>query len=86
MVGGKVIGLARREKTTLVHVQDRGDTCSVRVVERRRDNGDPITIDLGDAIWWQMDDAMWTPAGTEMKPDQCGKTWDIILAKVGYLH
>lgn len=95
MVGGIVIGLARGDENTLVHVRDVGhgsgtDECSIRVVERRRDDGEPVTIGLGDSIWWQGRDAMWTPKAVKdagIDPGVgCGKTWDIHLPRVGYSH
>lgn len=94
MVGGTVIGLARGPESTLVHVEERHyripDRCSIRVVERRRDNGEAVEIGIGDSIWWQGRDAMWTPkAVRESGIDTgvgCGRTWDIILPRVGYSH
>ena len=88
MVGGKVIGLARKADSTLVHVQDEkyeNDRCSIRVKEVRRDNGQPVTIQVGDDIWWQDRDAMWTPRGVDVDPGVgCGVDWDIHLPRIGY--
>jgi hypothetical protein len=93
MVGGIVIGLARGADSTLVHVRDDrpagyADTCSVRVVERRRKTGEPVRIEPGDAIWWQGENALWTPAGVSHVGDAagCGKRWDVRLPRVGYSH
>lgn len=91
MVGGTIIGLARGLETTLVHVRDsNNDLCSIRVTEVRLDDKTPVTLDLGDSIWWQGDLALWTPArvrerGIDWGVD-CGKEWDIHLRKVGYSH
>ncbi len=86
MVGGKIIGLVRGPENTLVHVENRHDTCSVRVVERRKDNGEGVRLRIGDSIWWQMDTALWTPAGIKAVGEGCRKTWDIHLLKVVYAH
>ena len=92
MVGGKIIGLARKKDETLVHVQDtrysRNDMCSIRVVERRLDNGKPVELKVGDSIWWQSGEAMWTSQDQKrpLPSDRCAKDWDIHLRKVGYSH
>jgi hypothetical protein len=88
MVGGIVIGLARGDGDALVHVEDKRDHCSIRLVERRRDDGSPVAIEVGDYVWWQARDAMWTPKSIpHPRPsDKCGKTWDIRLPRVGYSH
>jgi hypothetical protein len=92
MVGGKVIGLARGPESTLVHVQDVGkyhrDECSIRVIERRLDNGEPVEIQVGDKIWWQAGTARWTPQTYQGDGSGkgCGILWEIRLRKVGYSH
>lgn len=96
MVGGKVIGIARPKASdsargTLLQVQDtryKRDTCAVRVIERRIDNGDTVEINLGDQVWWQCGEVMWTPDSVRPhNPGQgCGSKWDIRLPKVGYSH
>jgi hypothetical protein len=93
MVGGTVIGLARGPEDTLVHVEERGpyrrkDTSSIRVIERRRDDGSPVEIGVGDSIWWQGRDAMWTPkeARSQSADSGDGRTWDIRLPRVGHSH
>jgi hypothetical protein len=95
MVGGIVIGLARGPEDTLVHCQDTGrgysnDRLSIRVIERRRDNGEPVEIGVGDSIWWQGRDAMWTPKAVKdagIDPGVgCAKDWDIALPRIGYSH
>lgn len=96
MVGGTVIGIARpvgpeAEEGTLLHVRDttyKNDTCCVRVVERRKDNGESIEIGIGDSVWWQCGEVMWTPLSVRPhNPGQgCGSKWDIRLPKVGYSH
>lgn len=80
MVGGEVIGIARSAESTLLNVidQDYGTTCAIRIIERRRDSGAPITIGLGDAIWWQGQDAMWTPKDLTER--------DIHLPRIGFSH
>ena len=90
MCGGKVIGIIRKpgEPTTL-NVQEpryRGQTMGVRVIERRKDDGDTVRITLGDYVWWQGDMVMLTPGPiTRMKPPkEQGKTWDIVIPRVGY--
>jgi hypothetical protein len=91
MVGGKVVGIARGPESTLLHVEDtpytRPEYLSIRVIERRRDNGQPVTIHVEDSVWWQAGWAMWTPATQKGRPvGECGKTWDIMLPRVGYSH
>jgi hypothetical protein len=92
MVGGKVIGLVRKPgEPTLVNVQDTrsNDTAGVHVHERRADDGEPVEIRLGDSLWWQGREAMWTPGSTPRpraggRAEGCGLTWDIHLPRVGY--
>jgi len=90
MVGGKVVGIARREGSTLLHVQDTRSTsqCSVRVVEKCRSNDQEVHVQLGDSVWWQSDLVMWTPKGVphNSDPSGCGTRWDIALPKIGYSH
>jgi hypothetical protein len=90
MVGGDVIGIVRTHDSTLLNVRDRtyGDTCAVRCVERRRETGEPVAIEVGDKVWWQGQDVMWTSQrfrGSVSGPG-CGITWDIHLPKVGFSH
>lgn len=92
MIGGIVIGLVRREDGALLHVQDRPphqyDCCSVRVEEKRVDDGAPVQINLGDEVWWQCGNVYWTPSGVRSQgdPQGCGKRWDVALKKIGYSH
>ncbi len=90
MVGGTVIGIARGSESTLVHVQETksASQCSIRVVEKRIDNDQPVSIQIGDSIWWQSQQAMWTPKQVRHydKPLGCGTTWDIALPRIGYSH
>jgi hypothetical protein len=92
MVGGEIVGLARGAENTLVHVQDvvpyDRDFCSIRVTERRIDTNEPVELNIGDSIWWQSGNAMWTPKAMKghAQGEGCGKTWDIALKKVGYSH
>jgi hypothetical protein len=90
MVGGIIIGFARGKDSTLVNVCDKtyGDTCAVRIVEERRDSGERIEIRIGDMLWWQGSDAMWTPQHVMNTSVHigCGRTWDIHLPKIGYSH
>lgn len=54
----RVIGLSRGRANTLVYAEDRkGKRHCVRVVERRRDTGEPVSIKVGDSIEWQGRDA-----------------------------
>lgn len=89
MVGGHVIGIVRGKETTLLHVEDRrhgrSDRCGVRCVEKRIDNGEQVKISLGDQVWWQSGEIMWTPTPCG-QGDRCGIDFDIRLPKVGYSH
>ena len=77
MIGGKVIGIARRKGETLLHVQDGKDTCSVWCVEpgskMRMHYGQ---IELGDSVWWQCGKVYWTSAHYS----------DVPLLKIAYSH
>jgi hypothetical protein len=94
MVGGKVIGITRKPgDSTLVHVRgtrgERNDLCCIRVWERRRRDDSPVEIEIGDSIWWQGRDAMWTPVAIATLPDGdeasgCGTAWDIALPRHGW--
>lgn len=89
MVGGVIIGFVRHPDNTLVHVQDPtyGDKCSLRIQEQRRDDGSPVDIKIGDKLWWQRLDAMWTPGWCKVaRGGGCGTDWDIRLPRIGYSH
>jgi hypothetical protein len=81
MVGGKVIGTTRKgDGTTLLNVADGFDECAVRVGGARHRE-----IRVGDEVWWQCRQVMWTPAATRRGKRQ-GVDFDIVLPKVGYSH
>jgi hypothetical protein len=86
MVGGIVIGIARTNRDTFLHIQgmyNGHDEYSVRIVEKRKSDGQSVVIKLGDEIWWQSHDAMWTPATSDPHHHtDRGKTWDIVLTRV----
>jgi hypothetical protein len=92
MVGGRVIGIARGKDDTLLHVRDnryKTDVCAVRCVERRAETGQSVEIAVGDEVWWQCGQVMWTPRSAKVNYDPgvgCGTLWDIVLPKVGYSH
>lgn len=92
MVGGIVIGVATANGESLVNVKERESTSTlaIRVIPKRADNGTPVVIQPGDSIWWQGRQAMWTPKERigkyTDKPETQGKTWDIVLDRVGYSH
>lgn len=81
MVGGIVIGIARGEGPTLLHVQgtegERSTRCSIRCEERRRSDGETVEVSLGDQVWWQCGTVYLTASG--------GKQ-DVALPKIGYSH
>jgi hypothetical protein len=93
MVGGIVIGLSRRNGETLLNVQDTrraNDLCAVRCEERRTDTNEPVSIAVGDSVWWQCGNVYWTPAASK-SGDLAQRTngranWDIPLPKIGYSH
>ena len=83
MVGGKVIGIARGEKNTLLHVQGTGgekrDVVSVRCIEH------PVMkIEIGDSVWWQAGKVMWTSRRRRVPAEE--RIEDFQLVKVGYSH
>ena len=89
MVGGKVVGISRTGTNTLLHVRDGWDHCAVRCVERRADTGERVEVRLGDRVWWQGGQVLWTPAGVAASgPRFSGRRarYDIPLPKVGYSH
>ena len=92
MIGGRIIGLARRpDGLATLNVQDQrypGDTTVIRVREQRRDDGRPVSLSLGDTVWWQSRDVMWTPgdAPRPLPADRCGKDWDVRIPREGYSH
>jgi hypothetical protein len=68
MVGGIVVGIVRKPgESTLLHVRDTHgqghDLCCVRAWERRRRDDTPVEIAVGDQVWWQSGDLMWTALG-----------------------
>lgn len=98
MVGGTVIGITRTDGKTHVHVADcphypkhgrgdecpRPDTCCVYVDEGSIEQGNRVSIKIGDSFWWQSGKCYWTPKGNTGK--RCGVDYDIPLKKVGYSH
>jgi hypothetical protein len=87
MVGGKVIGLARKpDGVTMLHVRDTRSTdqCCVDCREERIEDGDRVRITLGDSVWWQSGQIMWTPGRSPR--ERCGQDFDIRLPKVGYTY
>lgn len=90
MVGGQVVGVSRVNGKVLLNVRDEkyGDECAVRCEERRIDNGQRVTIEVGDKVWWQCGTVMWTPKSQfGADPDKgCGRDWDVRLPKIGYSH
>ena len=83
MVGGTVIGIARKANYTLLHVEKGKESCAVKVVERRKSDNSVVDIQLGDSVWWQGDNVMWSPKTIfGHGPGGCGTEWDI---KIFYL-
>ena len=92
MVGGIVVGVVRNGYTSLINVRGTGsehaNELAIRVIEKRLDNGADVRIQVGDSIWWQGREAMWSPKSQveNRDPDDCGKKWDICLERIGYSH
>lgn len=89
MIGGTIIGLARRKEYTLVHVQDHRDTCSIRIKEQKEIGNEPVEVQVGDRIWWQSGHAFYTPKhnyGKHNSGAKGGVDYDIRLPKLGYSH
>jgi hypothetical protein len=64
------------------------ESCSVRVSEKRKKDGRPVEIMVGDSVWWQADCVMWTPAanspGNRLGDEsyRCGEHFDIVLSRL----
>jgi hypothetical protein len=87
MVGGNVVGLARRPGgVTMLHVRDTRSTdrICVDVREERLNGGGSVEIAVGDSVWWQSGIVLWTPAYSNRR--RCGDDFDIQLPKVGYTY
>jgi hypothetical protein len=72
MVGGKIIRIYDEGDSTTLAVFDRKDLCHVRV-----DVG-PARFRVGDSVWWQGAQVMWSPAD--------GSAVDVVLPKAGYSY
>ena len=98
MVGGKIIGLVHKGNgETLVHVEGKhGQTLSINVyceIDLQR-----FEMELGDQIWWQCGQALWTPSkeaqiyrGYQVflsvpGGKRQGIDFDIVMEKRGYSH
>jgi len=83
MLGGTVVGIIRYPDHTLLHVEDKQESTTIRVRETRRDTGAKVEINLGDRVWWQCQTVLWTPKDVRPSADHpgCGKRWDIHLPK-----
>lgn len=90
MIGGTVVGIARRPECALLHVEDRRpdeqrgcfESDAIRVVEVNRKTGKRICIGLGDCIWTQGGWALWTPMENMARADKklrCSVDFDIQL-------
>lgn len=87
MVGGTVIEVVDLATKVYVNVADRPyskrEECAI-YVER---NADSEKIQIGDALWWQGDVAMWTPQENRlagMRDLKCGVDYDIQIPRRGY--
>lgn len=87
MVGGRIIGLARKpDGVTMLHIRANRctDQCCIDCREIRLRDGSRIVITIGDHVWWQCGQVMWTPHGSSRQ--RCGVDFDICLPKVGYSY
>jgi hypothetical protein len=71
-VGGTIVEIIHLNSRVWINTMDAGRFCAIYV---ERFDGD-VLITPGDHIWWQGDNAFWTPASRECK--------DIPLVKLGY--
>ena len=87
MVGGMVCGVVRGPESTLLNVTDKpysvADYTTIRIIERRRIDSMPVKIAVGDSVWWEGGNVMWTPAPRPSPriPGEQGETWDVILPR-----
>lgn len=89
MVGGTIIGIAKSKDSSLIHVQDKKDTCRIRILEKTEIGNKAISVEIGDRIWWQSGHAYWTPKknyGKHNDESKGGVDYDIRLTKIGYSH
>lgn len=87
MVGGRVIGIVRRDgQPTILHVRDTRNTdqVCVDVREYRIDGQGPVEISIGDQVWWQGGMVLWTPSSSEQGHHH--EDHDIRLPKMGYTY
>ena len=77
-----VIGIMRKADRTTLHCRDQRSTDQVCVDCREVmvDTGKPVTVRLGDQVWWQGPYVLWTPDVTK------NSVFDIKLPKLGYSH
>lgn len=84
MVGGIVIEAAERDGRIYIDCQDRSskDTSAIWLEK----NETSLRIRMGDSIWWQGDQAMWTPEIVDSTAAGmvCGVHYDIKIPRIGY--
>lgn len=80
MVGGVVIEVIDEQEKLWINAQERqsSDTCAIYVEK----NEVSQQIKVGDFIWWQGGEAMWTP--DDVDGGKCGVDYDIQIPRIGY--
>ncbi len=81
MIGGTVIETVITPKKVWINCREKESTseCAIYV----ENNAKARTVAEGDSVWWQQDQAMWTPKG--FRPNgRSGIDFDIRLRKLGF--
>ncbi len=81
MIGGTVIETVITPERVWINCREKeyGDECAIYV----ENDAKARTVAEGDSVWWQQDQAMWTPKGFHPN-GRSGIDFDIRLKKLGY--
>lgn len=75
MIGGTVTDIWRQDEDRVsIAVADEGSFTGIDLVQ----NENSLSIRHGDIVWWQMDNAYWTPQDRSLR--------DIPIPRIGYSY
>ena len=83
MVGGTVTEVLKKHDRIWVNTAEDHDECAI-FIER---NTVSESVKLGDSLWWQGENAYWTPVENHRRPEselKCGTDFDIAIPRIGY--